>query len=126
MPAIDVLCIGTGEYSTGYGLHSAKTDKGAGVVMLTLFDLRRRGLVGALHLAGVSGGKFPAIRAHMRERIAEAYPGSAFDLACSTYPADGATDPLAYRAALAALPRGSAVLMCVGPPCKGGAAGVAG
>ena len=110
---IDVLCVGTGEYTTGYGLNSAKTDKGAGVVLLTLFDLRRRGVVGAVHLAGVSGGKFPAIRQHLQEKIALAYPGSALDTACATYPADGATDPLAYRAALAALPRGSAVLMCV-------------
>ena len=108
---IDVLCIGTGEYTTGYGVNSAKTDKGSGVVMLTLFDLRRRGVVGALHLAGVSGGKLPAIRAHMAARIGAAYPGSQFDLTCSTYPADGASDPLAYRAALAALPKGSAVVI---------------
>ena len=109
---IDVLCIGTGEYTTGYGLNSAKTDKSAGVVMLALFDLRARGLVRAIHLAGTTGAKFPAIRAHMAAKIGAAYPGSAFDLSCCTYPADAAApDPLAYRAALAALPRGSAVLI---------------
>jgi len=108
---LSVLVIGTGEYSTGYGLNSAKTDKGAGVIMLTLFDLRKRGLVGDLHLAGVSGGKFPAIRAHMAAKIGSAYPGSSFDLSCSTYPADGESDPLAYRTALAALPPASAVLI---------------
>ena len=79
--------------------------------MLTLFELRRQGLVGDLHLAGVQGAKFPAIREHMARAIGAAYPGSAFDRACSTYPADVATDPHAYRAALAALRPGSAVLI---------------
>lgn len=27
---VDVLMVGTGEYTTGFGLNSAKTDKGAG------------------------------------------------------------------------------------------------
>jgi D-galacturonate reductase len=111
MSKLACLVVGTGEYTTGYGLNSAKTDKSAGVIMLTLFELRKQGLVGDLHLAGVQGAKLPAIRAHMQRAIGEAYPGSAFDLSCSTYPADGATDPLAYRAGLAAMPRGSAVLI---------------
>ena len=110
-PPLPCLVVGTGEYTTGYGLNSSKTDKAAGVVLLTLFEMRRQGVVGAIHLAGVNGGKFPAIRAHMARAIGEAYPGSAFDLSCTTYPADGAVDPLAYRAALAALPRGSGVLI---------------
>ena len=101
--------IGSGEYTTGAGANSAHTDKSCGVVALTMFDLRARGLVGDLHLAGTSGGKMPAIRAHMDAAINGAYPGSRFDLSVATYPADGATDALAYRAALAALPRGSAV-----------------
>jgi D-galacturonate reductase len=107
--ALQVLMIGTGEYTTGFGANSAKTDKGAGVVALTLFDLRSRGFVGKLHLAGTSGGKFPAIREHMRRSIGDAYPASEFDLAVHTYPKDDETDPLAYRKALAAMPKGSAV-----------------
>ena len=107
--AIPVLMIGTGEYTTGFGANSAQTDKSCGVVALTLLDLKLRGLVGALHLAGTSGGKLPAIRAHMSAALRGVYPASPFDLAMATYPADGTTDALAYRAALAALPRGSAV-----------------
>ena len=108
---VAVLMVGTGEYTTGFGASSAKTDKAAGVVALAMLDLRRRGLVGALSMAGTSSGKFPALRAHMRRAIDEAYPGSGFDSASiGTFPADGApADPAAYRAALAALPRGSAV-----------------
>ena len=107
---LSVLMIGTGEYTTGFGLNSSKTDKAAGVVALTLLDLRRRGYCDRLLLAGTSGAKFPAIRAHMARAIDGAYPGSRFDSSSiATFPADDATDPLAYRAALAALPAGSAV-----------------
>jgi D-galacturonate reductase len=111
MAPIDVLMVGTGEYTTGYGANSSKTDKAAGVVALTVFDLRSRGLVGAVHLAGVNGTKLPQIRAHMQAAICEQYPGSSFDISCTTYPSDQTVDPLSYRAALAALPRGSAVIV---------------
>ncbi len=41
MSLVNVLMVGTGEYTTGY-VHgnAAKSDKGAGVVALTMFDLR--------------------------------------------------------------------------------------
>lgn len=38
------------------------SDKKVGVVGLSMFDLRRRGKVGKLGMAGVNGKKFPAIR----------------------------------------------------------------
>ena len=80
------------------------------MVALTMLDLQSRGLVGILALAGTTGSKFPAIRAHMRAAIGAQYPGSAFDTdRIRTFPADDVTDPLAYRAALAILPRGSMV-----------------
>lgn len=108
-PKVDVLMIGTGEYTTGFGLNSAKTDKGAGVVALTMVDLRRRGLVGDLHLAGTSGPKLPAIRAHMAKAIGEQYAASGFDLTMATYPADDKVDGNAYKEALKVIPKGSAV-----------------
>lgn len=60
---LDVLMVGTGEYTTGYTDGGAsKSDKGSGVVALTLFDLRTRtGKVGTLSLAGVRGAKFPGV-----------------------------------------------------------------
>ncbi len=104
--------VGTGEYTTGYGTNSAKTDKGAGVVALTLFDLRARGLSpGTLRLAGTSGTKFPAIRAHMQRCISGAYPNSHHDLTTVTYPRDDEVDAFAYRRALADMPRGSAAII---------------
>lgn len=51
----DVLMVGTGEYTTGYvGGTAADSDKGAGVVALTMFDLRRRGKVGRVGMCGVN------------------------------------------------------------------------
>ena len=65
----NALMIGTGEYTTGFVHDKASgSDKAAGVVALTLFDLRRRGLLSQLSMAGVRGTKFPAIRAHIRGR----------------------------------------------------------
>jgi len=49
---------------------AADSDKGAGVVGLVMFDLRRRGKVASrLAMCGVNGAKFPGIRAHMQRNI---------------------------------------------------------
>lgn len=102
--------IGTGEYTTGYtGAGASKSDKKKGVVALVMFDLRQRGHVGKMHLCGVNGKKFPKIRAHVDSQIKAAYPGNDYDVAMETYPADTAVDAEAYLAALAKLPKGSAV-----------------
>ena len=60
---LNVLMVGTGEYTTGFvGTGASGSDKKVGVVGLTLFDLRRRGKVGKLSMVGTTGSKFPAIR----------------------------------------------------------------
>lgn len=51
----DVLMVGTGEYTTGYvDGKAANSDKGAGVVALAMFDLRRRGKVDRVGMCGVN------------------------------------------------------------------------
>ena len=74
--SVDCLMIGTGEYTTGY-VHGAAagSDKGAGVVGLTLFDLRQQGRVGRLAMAGTAGTKFPGIREHLERVIGRRYGG---------------------------------------------------
>ena len=82
---LDVLLIGTGEYTTGY-VHGKAADsdiKAAGVVALTMFDLRRRGAVGRVGLCGTNGMKMPGIRAHMKSAIEDAYTG--MNIACETF-----------------------------------------
>jgi D-galacturonate reductase len=52
---VNVLMVGTGEYTTGYvGGKAADSDKGAGVVALTMFDLRRREKVDRVGMCGVN------------------------------------------------------------------------
>ena len=52
---VNVLMVGTGEYTTGYvGGKAADSDKGAGVVALTMFDLRRRQKVDRVGMCGVN------------------------------------------------------------------------
>ena len=53
-----MLMVGSGEYTTGYvGGTAADSDKGAGVVALTMFDLRRRGKVDRVGMCGVNVGR---------------------------------------------------------------------
>ena len=108
MSKVNVLMIGTGEYTTGY-VHGAKStsDKGAGVVALTMFDLRRRGLVDRLLMAGTQGHKFPGIRRHLMSQIGQRYHGLSTDF--ESFPADDNHDAEAYRTALDELSPGDVV-----------------
>ncbi len=85
MSKINALMIGTGEYTTGY-VHgaAAESDKAAGVVALTLFDLRRRGVIEDLSIAGTQGTKFPGIRHHLQATIGDVYSG--MNLSLASYP----------------------------------------
>jgi len=97
---VDVLMVGTGEYTTGYvGGKAADSDKGAGVVALTMFDLRRRGKVNHIAMCGVNGKKFPGIRTHMKKNISDVYAN--MDLTCTTYPSDTTINPKSYITAIA-------------------------
>lgn len=100
--------VGCGEYTTGFvGGSMSGSDKKVGVVALTLFDLRRRGKVGKLSMVGVSGDKFPAIREHLHKNISQVYNG--LNVAFESYPEKGKRDPEAYKVAIDAVPRGSAI-----------------
>ncbi len=103
--------VGTGEYTTGYVVGSgAAADKRAGVIGVTLFDLRRRGLVDRLLMAGTNGTKFPHIRNHLQRAIGEVYRD--LDVRFESYPADTIErDSLAYREALNQIEPGDAVVL---------------
>ena len=109
MSRLNVLMVGTGEYTTGF-VHgsAAKSDKGAGVVALSMFDLRRRGLIDSLLIAGTSGTKLPAIRKHLQSKIGDAYRELPIDF--EGFPDDSTErDTDAYRTALQKLSRGDVV-----------------
>ena len=104
----NALMIGTGEYTTGFVHDQASgSDKAAGVVALTLFDLRRRGIIGELSIAGVRGTKFPAIREHIAQAHAAAYRN--LDTSFKSFPADDAVDANAYLKAMDELEPGDFV-----------------
>ena len=100
------LMIGTGEYTTGYVHNSAsQSDKSAGVVALTLFDLRQRGKTGPLLMAGTDGSKFPLIRDHLKTRISDVY--NHMDVSFTSFPVSaGERNPKAYINALDAMQPG--------------------
>ena len=104
-----VLVLGTGEYVTGF-VNGAKStsDKGPGVIGLTLFDLRARGIIGEIILAGTNGEKFPAVRAHFDRLITQRY---GLDSSFKSFPADDQRDPNAWRTAFSELAPGDAVLV---------------
>ncbi|KAK4110657.1 NAD(P)-binding protein [Canariomyces notabilis] len=108
MAPLNVLMVGTGEYTTGFvGGGASGSDKKVGVVGLSMFDLRRRGKVGKLGMVGVNGTKFPAIREHLHKNITLAYNN--LDTSFDSYPADDVKDPDAYKAAIDALKPGDAI-----------------
>ena len=90
---VNVLMVGTGEYTTGW-VHdqAAQSDKRAGVVALTIFDLRSRGWVDRVLMAGTQGVKFPAIRRHLQAQVGDTYRGMACDF--ESYPPDDVTREL--------------------------------
>ncbi|KAH7362650.1 D-galacturonic acid reductase [Plectosphaerella cucumerina] len=105
---LNVLMVGTGEYTTGFvGGGASGSDKKVGVVGLSLFDLRRRGKVGKLSMAGTNGTKFPAIRQHLDTNISKVYNN--LDISFDSFPANDAKDPDAYKTAIDALSPGDAI-----------------
>ncbi|KAI1103522.1 NAD(P)-binding protein [Jackrogersella minutella] len=105
---LNVLMVGTGEYTTGFvGGGASESDKKVGVVGLTLFDLRRRGKVAKLSMVGTNGTKYPAIRQHLETNISKAYNG--LDCSFDSYPANDVKDPDAYKVAIDALKPGDAI-----------------
>ncbi|MHC4995894.1 MAG: Gfo/Idh/MocA family protein [Planctomycetota bacterium] len=111
MSKINALVVGTGEYVTGFVSGAASgSDKSAGVIGLSLFDLRRRGLIDRIALAGTNGSKFPGVREHFARAIEGRYAG--LDARFDSYPADDVTgDREAYRHALETLDRDEVVLV---------------
>ena len=111
MDKMSVLMVGTGEYTTGYVPDAeVASDKKAGIIGTTLFDLRRRGLLNRLVMAGTNGTKFPAIRKHLTKALAETY--REMNVQFDSFPADDISrDPSAYLSALDSMEPGDSVVV---------------
>jgi len=109
MKMIDVLVVGIGEYVTGLAQQkAAQSDKSFGVVALSLFDMRSRGLVGKIRLAGRDASRFEAVRHHFETNLKSAYTN--LDTSFEAYPKNGRNDE-AYKEALSDMKPGSAVMI---------------
>ncbi|KAG2442217.1 hypothetical protein HYH02_009701 [Chlamydomonas schloesseri] len=113
-PPLGVLMVGAGEYTVGFvpTAHGAASDKPAGVVALTCFELRRQGLVGRIALCDMYGSRMPAVRATVAAKIGDVYAG--LDTSMDTYPEDHVeAEPTAYLRAMDSMRPGDAVIVFV-------------
>jgi D-galacturonate reductase len=106
---LDVLVVGIGEYVTGLSGDSvAKSDKSLGVIALSLFDLRQRGYISSIKLAGRDSDRYKLIKKHFNKNLKSFYPS--LDVSFEQYPKDGKSDE-AYKEAIDSMPKYSAVLI---------------
>lgn len=107
--SVGVLMVGTGEYTTGWTAAGASgSDKRLGVVALVMFDLRRRGMVDRIVLAGTNGTKMPLLRKHFADNMAAVYRG--FDCSFESFPPDDVpSDCRAYLSAMDSMKAGDVV-----------------
>ena len=107
----NVLLVGTGEYTTGLvNGQPSNSDKAAGIIGLTVFHLRHRGLTGPrIGLCGTSGKKLPMIRQHLQKHIGDKYK---LDISCDTFPADDVErDAEAYLTAVKSFQKGDVAIV---------------
>lgn len=109
---VNVLMLGTGEYTTGFtGSGASDSDKSTGVAALVMLDLKRRGKIGRLGMCGTNGPKLPAIREHMQRVIGpDVYTGIE-PAAIETWPADAVVDREAYKTAAATFHTGDVAII---------------
>ena len=108
---MNALIVGTGEYSTGYvGGQASQSDKGAGVIGLSLFHQRALGTIERILMAGTKGTKFPGIREHLDHILGQKYRNLSTDF--ESFPADDCErDAEAYIAAMDELSPGDCVFV---------------
>lgn len=101
-----VVVVGVGEYVSGLSSNE-ESDKSRGVVALTLFDLRQRGLVEEIVLCGRDPAKEPLLQKHFQKELSAPY-----GLNCDFfYHPKTNRNESAWREVLDESPQGSAVIV---------------
>lgn len=108
---LNVALIGSGHYSTGQTALSneVSTDKDFGVLLPSLFYLRKLGKVNEITLCGRDGSKFEAIK----EKIRPWGGGLGLNVNFNSYPDPGRVDEKAYLSVLDDLSRPCAAIIAV-------------
>ncbi|KAI9339217.1 hypothetical protein DFJ73DRAFT_628353 [Zopfochytrium polystomum] len=110
LPPVNVLMVGTGEYTTGYTGATNVSDKSLGVVALVMFDCRSRGKVANVSMVGTTGKKHGAIREHLANGLGRKYKN--MDVSVQLFPDDAVErDADAYKGAIDQLEKGDAVII---------------
>lgn len=106
---LDACVVGIGEYVTGLsGDSAAASDKSLGVIALSLFDLRDRGFIRNIKLAGRNPQRFELITEHFKNNMQEVYPS--LDVSFEGFPKTTKSDT-AYKEAIDSMDKGSCVLI---------------
>lgn len=105
---LNVLIVGAGHYSTGSTVLEGKvsTDKDFGVLLPSVLELRKQGLVGDVLLAGRDAAKLAPLKA----KFAVLGEKFGWDATFGIFPESG-FDEHAHRAAIARLPKPGLVLI---------------
>lgn len=106
---INVLIIGNGHYATGLTPLEGQTDKDWGVILPSILELRRQGLVGQIAIAGKNGSKF----ARLDKKIKAMSKKFGWDSQITFYPKNNKVDDRAFVKALRDLPKPLAVIIAV-------------
>lgn len=106
---LNVLIIGAGHYSTGSTniQRKIKTDKDLGVLLPSVFELKKRGFVGDIFLAARSGKKINKLK----KKIIGLCKKYNWDNNISYFPKKNVNNEIAYKDALRQLPKPGVVLI---------------
>src|SRR3989344_8529612 len=106
---INVLIVGNGHYATGSTPLEGQTDKDWGVILPSVLELRRQGLVGQIAIAGKNGSKF----AQIEKKIKVMSKKFGWDGQMAFYPKNNRVDDRAFVEALNNIPKPLAVVIAV-------------
>ncbi|WP_035587196.1 Gfo/Idh/MocA family protein [Hippea jasoniae] len=106
---LNILIIGNGHYATGSTVLEGKkeTDKDFGVILPSILELKKQGLVGRVYLAARNGKKFPKLR----EKLKLMNETFGWDTDIRLFPKDSKLDSNAYKEALERLPAPKGVII---------------
>ncbi len=108
---LNILIVGNGHYATGSTVLEGKTttDKDFGILLPSVLELQKQGLVNDIYLAARNGKKFTKLRKKLEVMNKE----FGWKKEIKLFPKDGKVDENAYKEAMKEMPRPGAVLIAV-------------
>lgn len=119
--SIGVLLVGCGEYTTGFIETSTgtqtSTDKSAGVILLTVIDLRNRDLVSRVALCGRNSKRMAQVQQHIDTVLKGRYGNISIDgIEMFPSPSEDEDDVLMYERAIDTFSKGDLCIITTPDP----------